>query len=612
MKAKIPRRYFLIPVVYIALIASLLAVEFTGTVRVQEELPNVTITATFPARQGSNGQSVQKLDIDIGGFVLSFDRQQPLEFRLASGRSLYAYLDGYSILPGSIELGFGDQLRLVLHTGNSSRSRLEVVAQIEETAELVIPYTTSGLAEIHEQPGIPLLTLSRSERGEESATAIALPPDSTIDLENGAFILRNSGGVYHDFYVTRFGDTGGVPPDHWYRTQFEFPREADYESVLAAFLDAAYYGWTAGRYTRSNGTWLMPDGARRFDEKTLTSALTEATRRGAFDRMMDVFRTGTVLYQDQTTWISSPHLGDIVNKSKEIEGDDLEQIRRIRQMISNDDLSVFSVPDLLTFAGDRAPTSLFPELADLAGRASIETAGIDNSIGMLRTYIESLSISNALSTAFARFRPLAERRLIPSLVLTDQGLMATDPSGKIDTGRTLDIAGVFLELGYLEENSFYEKIGREIIASTLALADRNGILPAELLLDERVVLGSDGGLRPEQIYDRIAGNTFLPKYISLSESLNPGAWVWTAGENFIARREGSTIRLSFDYLEDGTHHFLLRGLEPFTGISFFGIQWKSDPRFQFYGSGWLYNENEKTLYVKITHRNRNEQLIITY
>ena len=139
MNTKIARRFFLIPVVYVALIASLLTVEFTGTVRVHEQLSNVTITAVLPARQGGNGRSVQKLDLDMDGFVLSFERQKPLEFRLGSGRSLYASLSGYILLPGALEISFGENLELILHTGNGSRRRLEIVTGLREPAERMLP-----------------------------------------------------------------------------------------------------------------------------------------------------------------------------------------------------------------------------------------------------------------------------------------------------------------------------------------------------------------------------------------------------------------------------------------------------------------------------------------
>ncbi|MBT3274931.1 MAG: hypothetical protein HN368_17385, partial [Spirochaetales bacterium] len=61
MKTAIPRRYYLIPVAYIVIIAALLAFEFTGTVRIEEQLKDLTVAAVLPARQNGNGQSVQSI-----------------------------------------------------------------------------------------------------------------------------------------------------------------------------------------------------------------------------------------------------------------------------------------------------------------------------------------------------------------------------------------------------------------------------------------------------------------------------------------------------------------------------------------------------------------------
>ena len=158
----------------------------------------------------------------------------------------------------------------------------------------------------------------------------------------------------------------------------------------------------------------------------------------------------------------------------------------------------------------------------------------------------------------------------------------------------------------------FEVIGRALVSSALRLSEPEGFLPAVLQTDERTVIDSSGTLKPEELYPFVAEKGYYPKHVSLTANLGTPAWVWTSAESFEALRTGSEVRISFAYPIGRTHHLILNGIEPFFSMRFFGIPWVSDPRFEIYGSGWLYDAAEKTLYVKITHSREREELVISY
>ena len=309
MTTPIPRRYYLITVVYILLIAGLVGMELGGTVKIEERLNNLTVTAVVPARRGGGAQAPRRLDIDMDGLLLSFGRQAPLEFRLSSGRSVYAYLSGYEILPGSVRIDFGDRLHFVIHPGGGDQRRVEIVTDLGESAELVVPFSSIGGNSVHEFDGLPLLTYSQSDRRGQRVTAVALPPDSTIDMESGArsgagdgtFIFRNSSGDFTDFYVTRLDEPEPAPIIHWFQTQYKFPGIDAHDSILKSYLETAYLGWTYTRYSRTSGTWRMPDSTQLFDEQILNSALTEALRAGAYTETVQRFAVGLQPHRQETT-----------------------------------------------------------------------------------------------------------------------------------------------------------------------------------------------------------------------------------------------------------------------------------------------------------------------
>ncbi|MCK5673859.1 MAG: hypothetical protein KAH95_10815, partial [Spirochaetales bacterium] len=51
---------------------------------------------------------------------------------------------------------------------------------------------------------------------------------------------------------------------------------------------------------------------------------------------------------------------------------------------------------------------------------------------------------------------------------------------------------------------------------------------------------------------------------------------------------------------------------PFKNLQMNGINWNSDKRFQYYSSGWVYDREEKTLYVKLTQKRTKEKIVLNY
>ena len=612
MKAPIPRRYFLIPVVYLILIAGLLTMEFSGTAKIEERLHNLSITAVVPAAERGNPGALEKLLIDMDGFVLDFDKRNPLEFRLASGGSIYANLTGYAILTGSVEVNFGERLRLVFFAGGGSQNRLEIRTDIKESAELFIPYSSLEKTQIEVIEGLPMLTVSRSGRHSETVTAVALQDSSTIDSGKGVFILRNGADSFKNIYITRFSNGDMTPIAHWFSLHYEDQDSGQTDSIREDFIEAAYRGWTSSRFYSAAGTWRMAGSGADFDETILASALTEARKRGTFAAAYGDFRSALRLHADEISYVSTPHTGGIVDRGRAIPEIDLERIRQIETFVSEGNAEVFSLPNLLTFIRDRATTPLFQDVAEFASRIDLAAVDPNHAPGMLDVYLESRAFEDPLAAAFDGFRQAADICLLPAVYLTDRGYFITGPEGGIDVKASVRAGAVLSKLGNLENVDLYNRIGDALTVSALRLSESEGLLPAQLSTDERTVISSAGTLYPEAIYPLIAGGSYYPKHISLTNELGNRTWAWTSAENFVAERTGSRITISFEYPVDGTHHFILRGIEPFSFMTFFGIRWVSDPQFQIYGSGWLYDETEKMLYVKITHSRVREELVISY
>ncbi len=156
-----------------------------------------------------------------------------------------------------------------------------------------------------------------------------------------------------------------------------------------------------------------------------------------------------------------------------------------------------------------------------------------------------------------------------------------------------------------------EEIGSGLLNTGFGLAGEHGFLPDGASISGTELVPSKTQIRPEPIFAAVTEGSYIPTETSFYSFEGPGVWMWSSAGAIQIDSDDSKIEISFDFPVGFAHHIMVVGLESFESISMFGIPWKSDPLFQNYTSGWLYSENAKTLYVKLTHRTKRERITIT-
>jgi hypothetical protein len=81
----------------------------------------------------------------------------------------------------------------------------------------------------------------------------------------------------------------------------------------------------------------------------------------------------------------------------------------------------------------------------------------------------------------------------------------------------------------------------------------------------------------------------------------------------VVHREEGVLDVSVDFAAGETHYMMIRGLRPFTKIQLYGIDFRTDPRFERYdSSGWAYSASEQTLILKMKHKSPIEHVRIYF
>ena len=94
--------------------------------------------------------------------------------------------------------------------------------------------------------------------------------------------------------------------------------------------------------------------------------------------------------------------------------------------------------------------------------------------------------------------------------------------------------------------------------------------------------------------------------------MDPGRWIWTAAavENIGIGANQITLTLSFPAGE--THFLIVQGIPPVVLMEMKGVEWQAAPDYVRFASGWYYDEATRNLYIKLTHDQQNEDLVINF
>jgi len=591
MHSKIPLKYYAIPFLYVVIIASLLYSFIGRAVRVRESVGDMVLTAITPARSASGPPS--SIEVGIGDLILD-PGSGGIVVRSPTTEDIRLGVRDFRIDDETIHLEFPNDIKLQFERIGENRFHILVNA-------------TGGVDSI----GIPIA----SELSQ---------PDLRVPLflsgDTGASLTARSGYEPESklLFVALVGGRGEIvagpaswiaDPDPflgWIDRHFLFD-ESDPAAAKSAFVETTYTGWVGERYAGASATWRGGDGVSEFDEPLLSLMVGESLARGSFRGLYPRILQISQRHSDALSYVSTPLLGNIVSRAGSAVGSDQVRVAEIRSMLEERSLRLFAQFDLVPFLFDRAPFALVGELVLLARTIEPGAATPKQSVGAARFLASASSLDPTLSAASGP--PLEHfRRLVFPHVQVSDGKLFIGENSTADIESTLR-GGLLLE-EISAEGTLDNRVARAFIRFALDFTGEFGFLPVSVHLGSGAPVISDTRLRPESFFFEITPNPYRAREISLFPTLGPGSWLWIAAGDVEISSTPEELALSFDFPVGSAHHFFLKGIDPFESMTMFAIPWKSDPLFQNYTSGWVYDEESRTLFVKVTHKTTRERIVI--
>ncbi len=590
------RAYLLVPVIYTGVIFGLLFLQFSGGERFSRSVGPLTLHATRGATSDEGIPEVRELELAFDGLSFMFDEENGLIVETASDLS-DKRVTGYEVRDDGFRLRFEDGFRLsFVISADPTRElqiRLDIPSDPAGLRQVSIPYSFSGEPMTAPTQPVSFVTLTV----EDQEYYFTTPPQASIDLGNRRIVLRPEAAGQAVRYVRATeGDPARIAG--WFDDETLAISDEDFRATIDRFVDAAYEGWSVGRYDAIRVAWRGPGGVTRFSEEALTAYLSEAWVRDDYDRAFAEMRRARDLHPDSLTLLSSTFLGNLREvRSVFLESDRLEA-EAIGEQIAAEDFTVFRRAGLFGFAADRGSEELYTALLDLTTGMDPRRLDVVSAVGLLRNlHLHPLPDQRAEELR-ERMSDLIESALLGSIVSTDDGFYLQTSPGQIDLEQTV-IAGLILEAyGQSLTDRPITNAGRNLVTAVLDRADANGVIPSTLLVRGDTVETADGQLVPESIYPLLARGGAYPRQRSLYRAAGSGHWIWSSVDVTPIRVDETEWRFGLTYPRLRTHYIIVQGVPVFQRMELFGQTWRDAPDFEVYSKGRHFNSETNTLMIK--------------
>ncbi len=104
----------------------------------------------------------------------------------------------------------------------------------------------------------------------------------------------------------------------------------------------------------------------------------------------------------------------------------------------------------------------------------------------------------------------------------------------------------------------------------------------------------------------------MPRIKSLKNEINPGAWIATCSENTDIKKMPGEIRISTSFPAGSIEYIIIQGVPEVKGFKLYGRDWVSDPSFERYNAGWVYQKETNSVLIKLQHKKETEEITIKY
>jgi hypothetical protein len=266
-------------------------------------------------------------------------------------------------------------------------------------------------------------------------------------------------------------------------------------------------------------------------------------------------------------------------------------VYRMNLTFSKASLDIFEVDNLHAFLMRQNP-DIAAKLLRLPSEHPELVPTIMQASGIIQTYSSLAKASSKLQDFLLPSVSNALKIIEANCTAQDGLIYLTENDAPVSLINAAHVSSALSDYARVSNNSLYENVSRLIL-----LSGRNSSINASTAAALYMLLEKD--------------NHYIPHEIILRSGGKPMFWAWTIARNITCSYDANEEILTFttDFPQDESHYMILTGIEPFKSIEIYGMQFRTDPRFETYNSsGYVYNARTKTLLL--IHRMKQPKEIV--
>lgn len=367
---------------------------------------------------------------------------------------------------------------------------------------------------------------------------------------------------------------------------FENFTQERFEQEVSIFRNKAYKGINS-RFNRSSGTWSRGK-TNIFTEKALVATLAEAINKNNYSSQLPLMRGAYNSHISDASVKSALYLGNIIDEDLKTRENKEQKISNLmKQPAINLTIQEEMAKDLFMYSSN----SNFERILNLWENTNF----LNENWTLLET---SQFLLNYSDTRYLTGRSISQtildkiQDLLNQKAKVKEGRYYLSEKDNENIEASLKIASAILNLSNIDQtNSTLSELREKALAlatGILSISNDQG----SWILENEVVY-------PEDVYEYISQNKYLPKIIVLSKDTR--SWMLLASNPLSQNIRTNRYSFRLGFVSEYPEHLILSGINYPELINFRGITWRTDPQFQTYTDGWGYLSRTQSLYLKISH-----------
>ena len=576
-------------VLYSIIILGIFVIQFRNDFIIRKNIRGMRVTIS----QNENGGLKNDFKISYGGISFNADENFPVEFS-EGGISREAKLISFEESERSLTLNFENEIALIFSLDEKSDSESEekpnpknenstfwIRAKMPENVQSVsVNFSAdSGFSLLEQKSKSAIFVPKKSSESARQEFALNAP-----QIEQNILTLRNdSNSAYYalvpekEKYSLDEIENIALASEEIYAETIRNLRAA----IISDFLNAS----------KNNS-----DFASGLTEQTVISFLAEMLFAGRYNEGLNAVPQSFVS-GPRRTFVSTPFFGNLAATLPSLRAQVENFDSFIARSVRNRTLDVFTLQNIAPYMYAHGNRGNVAALAAMPASLTELNLNIEQAAGIIRAYIYFREQNSAMASALEPVLELCAKKIMESASLEDEKISIKENDSAISILAAAQAGDALVSYGRTFGEDRATLFGYFIVNSYISKMDS---------LDLRTL----GEIYPILIH----GNNYYPHFELLRTVETGNVWAYTISPNISYRRDGNlTISLNFEFPTGLSHYDFVSGIAPFQRIQIYGMDFRSDARFESYNSsGYIYRAAERTLLLKSLHRNRQEPVQIFY